>query len=52
MAGSRGARAISALAPEPGPREIVLPKRVYGARITTADALTQEALAKPIETSI
>jgi nicotinamidase-related amidase len=31
MAGSRGAQVISALAPEPGPREIVSPKRAYGA---------------------
>ena len=122
MAGSRGAHVIGALAPVPGPREIVSPKRsygafdgtglderlkafgvdevvitgqhthicvrhssygalvrgyritipkdavcafenvnedealdylkqVYGARITTSDELTQEALAKPIETA-
>jgi nicotinamidase-related amidase len=70
MAGSCGAQLISALAPEPGPREIMSPKRaygafegvnedealdylkrVYGARITMSDALTQEALAKSIETS-
>src|SRR5512132_1619609 len=31
MAGSPGAQVINALAPRPGPREIVSPKRVYGA---------------------
>lgn len=31
MAGSAGAQVIKALAPRPGPREIVSPKRVYGA---------------------
>ena len=31
MAGSPGAQVIRALAPRPGPREIVSPKRVYGA---------------------
>ncbi len=31
MAGSPGARVIAALAPRPGQREIVSPKRVYGA---------------------
>ncbi len=31
MAGSPGAQVIKALAPKPGPREIVSPKRVYGA---------------------
>jgi len=31
MAGSPGAQVIQALAPRPGPREIVSPKRVYGA---------------------
>ncbi len=31
MAGSRGAQVIEALAPRPGPREFVSPKRAYGA---------------------
>jgi len=31
MAGSPGAQVIKALVPRPGPREIVSPKRVYGA---------------------
>jgi nicotinamidase-related amidase len=31
MAGSEGARVIEALAPQPGGRELVSPKRVYGA---------------------
>jgi len=44
MAGTPGAEVVSELAPEPGPREVIVPKRAYGAFDgTELDELLREA---------
>lgn len=44
MADTPGARVIEALAPQVGERELISPKRAYGASITTADDLVSDVV--------
>jgi nicotinamidase-related amidase len=43
MVGTPGAQVIRELETMPRPRELISPKRVYGAEISSVDAVTAEA---------